>query len=155
MNKKYIIFIIALLVVGYVSSLLVKKNALAPDAQDAKKIEVATTTTPTVTTPKPAVKKTTVPATPKIDAYTISYTDTGFKPEVIEVKIGSTIKFVNNSSRELSIASTDIGGFGVTLLNQKGSIVRAGTFSVTFTGTGTWRYMNRLYQGDKGSIVVK
>ena len=155
MNKKYIIFIIALLVIGYASSLLVKKNTLAPDAQDAKKIEVATTTTSTATTPRSAVKKTTVPATPKVGAYTISYTDTGFNPEVTEVKIGSTIKFVNNSSRELSVASTDIGGFGVTLLNQKGSIVRGGTFSVTFAGTGTWRYMNRLYQGDKGSIVVK
>ena len=155
MNKKYIILVIAVLVVLYASSLLFKDSALAPNAQDAKKLEVATTTSSTTTAPKPGVKKTSTPAAPKIGAYTVSYTDAGFSPGVIEVKLGSTIKFVNNSSRELSVASTDIGGFGVTLLNQKGSIVRGGTFSVTFTGTGTWRYMNRLYQRDGGNIIVK
>lgn len=155
MNKKYIILAIAVLVVLYASSLLFKDSALAPNAQDAKKLDVATTTSSTTTAPKPAVKKTTAPAVPKVSAYTVSYTDAGFNPGVIEVKLGSTIKFVNNSSRELSVGSTDIGGFGVTLLNQKGSIGRGGTFSVTFTGTGTWHYMNRLYQRDGGNIIVK
>lgn len=155
MNKKYIILAIAVLVVLYASSLLFKDSAFAPNAQDAKKLDVATTTSSTTTAPKPAVKKTTTPAVPKVSAYTISYTDTGFSPTVIEVKLGSTITFVNNSSRELSIASTDIGGFGVTLLNQKGSINRGGTFKVTFTGTGTWNYMNRLWQRDGGNIIVK
>jgi plastocyanin len=156
MNKKYITIIIAVLVVVYASSLLFKDSALAPDAQDAKKLDVATTTPVTTTPPKPAVKKTTTsPAVPKVSAYTISYTDSGFNPGVIEVKLGSTITFVNNSSKELSVASTAIGGFGVTLLNQKGSINRGGTFSVTFTGTGTWSYMNRLNQRDGGNIIVK
>lgn len=155
MNKKYIILAIAVLVVLYASSLLFKDSALAPNAQDAKKLEIATTTPSTTTTPKPAVKKTTAPAVPKIGAYTVSYTEAGFNPGVIEVKLGSTVTFVNNSNRELSVASTDIGGFGVTLLNQKGSIARGGTFSVTFTGTGTWHYMNRLWQRDGGNIIVK
>jgi len=155
MNIKYIIVIIVVLVLAYASSLFVKERALAPNPQDAKKIEVATTTSSTTTTPKPAVKKVTVPATPKISAYTISYTDAGFNPSVIEVKLGSTIKFVNNSNKELSVASTGIGGFGVNLLNQKGSINRGGTFSITFTGTGTWSYMNRLWQRDGGNIIVK
>lgn len=155
MNKKYIILVIAVLVVLYASSLLFKDSALAPNAQDAKKLDLASTTPSITTAPKPAVKKTTTPAVPKVSAYTVSYTDAGFNPGVIEVKLGSSVKFVNNSSRELSVASTDIGGFGVTLLNQKGSIVRGGTFSVTFTGTGTWHYMNRLWQRDGGNIIVK
>lgn len=156
-RKKTIIIAVAVIIALYGAFVLFSGPSLAPLNEGMMPLTpmTATTTPTTPPAPNPAVKKTTVPATPKVSAYTVSYTDAGFNPGVIEVKLGSTVTFVNNSNRELSIASTDIGGFGVTLLNQKGSINRGGTFRVTFTGPGTWHYMNRMWQRDGGNIIVK
>lgn len=156
-TRDIVIIIVSILIVIYSAFLLITKPAVAPELGD-----IATTTTEIATTTIPAtlVKKTTPAKTTtapvKIGTYTVSYTDNGFNPSTIEVKVGSIVQFINNSSREMSVASAGIGGFGaVTMLNQQGSVKRGGTFKATFTGVGAWNYMNRLWQGDKGTIVVK
>lgn len=159
MNNKNttIIAVIAIIIALYGAFLLFNKPAVAPEVGDMATTtgEMATTATPTTTMKKTTPAKMTT-ATPKIGTYTVLYTDSGFSPSILEVKIGGKVSFVNNSSKEMSIASTGIGGFGaVTTLNQGGSVKRGGTFTATFTGVGAWGYMNRLWQGDKGTIVVK
>ena len=156
-TRDTIIIVVAVLAIIYGAFSFITKPAVAPGLGD-----IATTTTEiaTTTAPTTAVKKTTTPKTTtvptKIGAYTVSYTDKGFNPSTIEIKVGSTVQFINNSSREMSVASAGIGGFGaMTMLNQQGSVKRGGIFNATFTGVGAWNYMNRLWQGDKGTIVVK
>lgn len=156
-TRDIVIIIVSILIAIYGAFLLITKPVVVPELGDTATTttEIATTTIPATLVKKPTpVKTTTAPA--KIGAYTVSYTDNGFSPSTIEVKVGSTVQFINNSSREMSVASAGIGGFGaVTMLNQQGSVKRGGTFKATFTGVGAWNYMNRLWQGDKGTIVVK
>lgn len=155
MIKKYIIVIITIVFAVWLGFFFKQKAAIAPEAPVNGVEEMATTTVNVATT---TVKKTTTTktATPKIGLYTVYYTDKGFSPTTIEIKVGSTITFVNDSSKDMSIASAGIGGFGaVTLFNQEGSVGRGGTFKVSPSGVGAWNYMNRMWQGDKGTIVVK
>lgn len=155
MIKKYIIVIIAVVLAVWLGFFFKQKAAVAPEAPVNGAEEQATTTAPVATT---TVKKTTTTkiSTPKVSSYAVYYTDRGFSPATIEVKVGSTITFINNSSKEMSIASAGIGGFGaVTLFNQTNAVGRGGTFKVSPAGVGAWNYMNRMWQGDKGTIVVK
>lgn len=148
MIKKYIIVIIAIVFAVWLGFFFKKNAAVAPGTPVNGVEEMATTTVKKTTTTKAT--------TPKIGLYTVYYTDRGFSPTMIEVKVGSTITFVNNSSKEMSIASAGIGGFGaVTLFNQTNAVGRGGTFKVSPAGVGAWNYMNRMWQEDKGTIVVK
>ena len=159
MNKKYIIGALVVVLVVWTGLSWGKKAAVAPQTGDVT--GVATTTK--VVTPT-AVKKTTTTGTtaPKVTSYTIakdgsyivSYTDSGFKPLTLTISSGKSIKFVNNSNGQMSIASADVGGMGFTSLNQGGAVGRGGTFYATL-GQGTWHYMNRANQNLRGTIVVK
>jgi plastocyanin len=85
----------------------------------------------------------------------VTYTDTGFGPEVINIKQGSMVTFVNESSRPLWVASAVhpthqlLPGF-----DQLKSVSKEGVYEYTFTKVGTWKYHNHMSPDDMGTVIV-
>lgn len=86
----------------------------------------------------------------------VTYTDTGFAPIAVTVKQGSTVTFVNESSRGMWVAS---GVYPSNQLlpsfNQKGTVAKGGVYEYTFSKAGTWQYQNDKNPSDIGYVTVK
>jgi plastocyanin len=87
----------------------------------------------------------------------IEYTDSGFRPQVVTVKVNTKIKFINSStSRELWVASNDHPTHQILpSLDQKQAVARGGSYEYVFDKIGTWVYHNHLYPNQTGTVVVK
>ncbi len=108
---------------------------------------------------------TVVTSSPK--TVTVSYTNSGFSPKSIEISLGDTVRFVNNSSQSMWVASAAHpihSAYDGTTLQQHcapGSAdsfdqCKAGTsYSFTFTKVGTWNYHNHSDSTDFGTVVVR
>lgn len=111
------------------------------------------TTTSTTTTTIVVPVNVTVPSPKTI---TITYSDQGFGPAVVTINKGDTVKFINQSSGRMWVASnphpthTDYPEFDEKSFAQNG-----GSYEFTFGKVGTWDYHNHGNPGDKGTIIVK
>jgi plastocyanin len=89
-------------------------------------------------------------------AFTVRYTDSGYTPDTIEIPVGSTVKFMNESSNLMWTASdphpvhTNFSAFDARKGYRKGD-----TYSFTFDKAGTYKYHNHSVPSDGGTIVVK
>ena len=88
--------------------------------------------------------------------HTVTYTSAGFSPATTTINAGDTVKFVNNTSGAMWVASdphpqhTDYSPFDA----KKG--YAAGTsYSYTFTTAGTYDYHDHLHSSMKGTVIVK
>jgi len=86
----------------------------------------------------------------------VTYTDSGFAPSPIRVKVGSIVTFVNESSGMMWVASdphpshTLLSGF-----DELTSVGKGGTYEYTFAKVGTWTYHNHVSPSVKGSVIVR
>lgn len=86
----------------------------------------------------------------------VVYTDSGFSPNKLEVSLGSTVVFKNESSVLMWVASsphpihTDYPEFDARKGYAKGV-----NYSFTFGRVGEFKYHNHLNPSKFGSIVVK
>lgn len=89
------------------------------------------------------------------NAVTVSYKDGAFLPSPVKVKAGQAVKFVNNGSSPLWIASnphpthTDYPGF-----DSSRGINPGENYIFVFNKVGTWGYHNHLAPGQKGTVEV-
>lgn len=171
MNKKYTIIILVVIVVLiaiYGAFLLGKKSSSGPMVNEGPQKEEqkqATTTTGTNTATTPAKKTTTTGTTApkttsavtilKDGSYLVSYTDRGFSPATLEIKVGKSVHFVNNSNKAMSLTTTEPNNQIYGEFNQGKTVGRGGSYDFTFLKSGVWSYMNRNNQGDRGVIIVK
>ena len=85
----------------------------------------------------------------------VTYTDSGFAPQVLTVKQGVTVTFVNESSRGMWVASAVhpthqlLPGF-----DQLSTAAKGATYEYVFVKVGTWKYHNHVSPADNGSVVV-
>ncbi len=105
-------------------------------------------------------------------AATVTMTDDGFSPATVTVKVGDTVRFLNNSSRGMWVGADD----HPTHTSYDGTSTRehcvdgaatGGTFDqcaqapvgeaweYTFTKAGTFGYHNHVGASLTGTIVVK
>ncbi len=86
----------------------------------------------------------------------VTYTDAGFSPKTVTVKIGTTVAFMNDSASGLWVGSnphpqhTDLPGFDAGRNVSKG-----GSYEYTFTKAGSWNYHNHSKSTDTATIVVE
>ena len=86
----------------------------------------------------------------------VEFTDNGFEPSTLTIKAGDTVTFENKSSDDFWPASNVhpthllYPGF-----DAKKPILDGGSYSFTFTKTGSWGYHNHLTPDIQGTIVVK
>ncbi|OGI29268.1 MAG: hypothetical protein A2288_00610 [Candidatus Moranbacteria bacterium RIFOXYA12_FULL_44_15] len=104
---------------------------------------------------KPAGGLVTLPNSQAADAV-VAYTDAGFSPKTVTVKVGDTVMFRNDSSGGMWVASaphpvhTDYPEF-----DAKKSYVKGEAYSFTFEKSGTWKFHNHLKSTDFGSVTVE
>ncbi len=90
------------------------------------------------------------------DTTDVTYTNDGFSPAVLRVKLGDTVTFKNNSGEDLWVASnphpthTGLSGF-----DAQTGIGQGESYVYTFTRLGTWGYHNHLHPAFGGTIVVE
>lgn len=131
---------------------------------------------PSATTPTPATSTQTSTeasdATPAAgansSAVTVNYTDQGFSPKDLTVKLGTTVTFVNKTGDRMWVASavhpTHEGYDGTSesvhcAAGYSGPLpfdeCAPGTsFSFTFTKEGTWPFHNHANAAHFGSVTV-
>ena len=86
----------------------------------------------------------------------VEYTDSGFTPKSVTVKVGETVTFVNKSKKGMWVASAvhpthqEYPEF-----DQKTSVKNGESYSFTFTKPGSWKYHNHVGPSDGGTVVVQ
>jgi plastocyanin len=99
---------------------------------------------------------------------TVTYTDSGFSPKTVNVKVGQAVTFVNQSSHPMWVASDPHplhNGYDGTTRDTHCAASYTGpkpfdecstatSFTFTFTKAGTWGYHNHAVDEDAGTVVV-
>ena len=88
---------------------------------------------------------------------TVRYTDQGFVPFITEIKLGQSVRFVNESTHTLFVTSEDhptavdqnYPGF-----SSSKSIGKGEEWALSFTKKGSWGYKNLNKEEHLGTIVV-
>jgi plastocyanin len=77
----------------------------------------------------------------------VHYTNTGFTPQVLHVKLGTAVSFQNDTTTGMWVEGTGI--------DAGKSYSQGGTYIQTFNSVGTWQYRNRYSASDVGTIIVE
>jgi len=96
----------------------------------------------------------------------VTYTDSGFEPAVVTIKKGETVRFVDQSTGGMWVASAKHPTHAVYPQKSEtdclGSsfdscrALSAGEFwEFTFDEAGTWKYHNHVQPGHVGTVVVE
>lgn len=100
----------------------------------------------------------------------VTYTDSGFAPSSVNIKVGQTATFKNESSQSMWVASgvhpthklysgTALSDHcpdtSNTAFDECQGIPAGQSWSFTFEKSGTWGYHNHLHAADKGTVVVQ
>lgn len=127
-------------------------GSTAPDTATASTTADQETPTPV----KTATGAVAYPKSTKANVFLVYYTSTGFTPSSLEVKPGSTIRFINTSTKAMRINTTDtIARKPSDEIAQSTSVAKGGTYSITLNVPFTYGYTNQNDPKDKGVIVVR
>ena len=167
MNKiTTIIIIIIILLGGY----FLLKGTPEPIPSVSESTDQESITEPSVTEPslsEQASEQPPVSQTPIVKENIVTYTNAGYSPNTITIKVGETVVFKNESANKMWTASgvhpTHFLYSGTSLeehcpdvsstaFDQCGS---GNEYSFTFMKSGTWKYHNHVSPDDTGTIVVE
>lgn len=101
----------------------------------------------------------------------VSYTNSGFSPATLTVKKGQSVKFTNNSSETMWVASNPhpshtsydgtsrethcaAGYKGPSPFDECIAVNAGASYTFTFTKTGTWGYHNHANHNMFGTVTV-
>lgn len=144
-SKNYLVWGVVVLVVVLVGYYLVK-GLPKPAGEVQNQSATTETASPTIATTSGAM----------MAKATIEYTDSGFSPKTVTVKVGDTVTWTNKAEKPMWVASaphpthTDLAGF-----DELSSVEKGGTYSFTFTKAGNWKYHNHMKTSDFGAVVVQ
>ncbi len=152
MNKT-ITFILLIVLIAVGGFIIFGKKTEAPttNAPSTGAENAPVQTTPKTETVVPPVSETIAPQT-----LTVTYSDAGYSPRTITIKVGDSVSFVNNSTHGMWTASnphpqhTDFSAF-----DAKRAYVAGESYSFTFAKAGTFNYHNHVRSFDQGTVVVK
>lgn len=153
MNNKILVSVLVLIVAIVGGYFLLKGGEVQAPVDE---IPVSGMPVPGSETPEMVV----TPATENI----ITYTDAGYSPSALTVKVGDTVVFKNESADNMWPASamhpthavypTTGGCFGSTFDACRG-VLPGDSWSFKFDIAGTWKYHDHLKPSVFGTIVVE
>lgn len=156
-TKILLIFIVVVVVVlvGY---------AIFQSRTEAPTTNYGTPTAPEATPPSVMPPAATPTQTPVIKTFEIAYDGTAYSPKTITIKVGDTVKYINQSTVDMWPASamhpthkvypTTGGCIGSTFDACRG-IAPYGSWSFKFDIVGSWKYHDHLNPTAWGTIVVE
>ncbi len=150
MSKKLILVILAVGILG-IGGVVVATRGHNKSQGSASTNQQTTSTNTEATAPKTS---STASSTTKPN--TVVYTDSGFSPATLSVKLGTKVTFKNESSLLMWVASnphpthTDYPGF-----DERASSATGESYSFTFDQKGSWGYHNHMNPSDGGTVVVR
>lgn len=103
---------------------------------------------PTTSTPAPSPQAT-------ASQNTVTLTSSGFQPQTLTVKAGTTVTFVNKSGGTATVNSAVHPTHTLFPFLNLGSFEDGQSLQVTFDKTGTFKYHNHLNPGQTGTVVVE
>jgi plastocyanin len=167
-SKTLVIALVIIVLVAIGSYFVFARTSAAPStapvSANAEAAAIAQPATPASTTTAPA-------PVASANAMTVTYTDTGFAPNTMSIKVGDSVHFVNSSSHGMWVASnvhpthTQYDGTSLSQHCSAGAdtnggfdectVVKSGTtYSFTFAKAGTFSYHNHVRASDTGTVVV-
>lgn len=121
----------------------------------SKNNKVSVPTAPSATE-TPTTTSTDLVESPTIESMMVTYSDSGFLPASLTVKVGDTVTFKNQSGKSMWVASAPhpIHTAYPEFDAQKG-VVRGEIYTFKFTKAGTWKYHNHFDPSDTGTIIAQ
>lgn len=92
-----------------------------------------------------------IDTTPEI--IVVTYTNTGFDPSTVTVSAGQTVRFVNEGSGNMWVASNNHPTH--TLLSEFDQKSTGDVYEFAFTDAGSWGYHNHVNPTKRGTVVVE
>ncbi|CAN5757351.1 hypothetical protein BH11PAT2_BH11PAT2_02420 [soil metagenome] len=102
----------------------------------------------------------------------VTYTDSGFAPATVGIAVGTTVTWVNNSTKKMWVASGNhpnhtlydgtsgnehcVSGTATSasVFDECTAIPSGGSYSFTFDKVGKWTYHNHVNASDTGEVDV-
>jgi plastocyanin len=160
-NKNSTLGVVALIILVIALGIYLRWYASLGQNPAVVTTETATTTasisSESTTTPPAAPKASQAPYRPlvaKDGSYLIYYTDKGFYPASITVKVGKSVRFINTSNKAMRIFPTLPDDRIYGQLHQGKTVGKNGTFDYAFSQKGVWGYYNENNKSDHGVIIV-
>lgn len=85
---------------------------------------------------------------------TIEYSDNGFSPEEVKVKVGQRVDYKNSSSKAVQVNSDPHPVHTTFPILNLNFVAQGETKSIVFDKAGTYKYHNHLNASERGTIVV-
>jgi plastocyanin len=127
-------------------------NKTKTPTSGTKTSTTGTKVTPTTSNPS---NPTVSPTTAKTD-YTIRLTNSGFTPQTLNIYAGKSVRFINESSGSMYIASSrSPNSNDLTEFNQGRSVGKGGYYDFTFGRAGLYVYYNQNDRTKTGVIDVR
>ena len=90
-----------------------------------------------------------------VEGNLVTYSDSGFSPAALTVKVGESVEFKNSSKVTVQVNSAVHPTHTLYPELNIGTIAPGESKSVTFTTAGTYKYHNHLNAGETGTIEVE
>lgn len=160
MSKKFLIVLAIIIIAGV--AVFISNNKTEAPSEEANQTQTKS--------PASSTTESTDGARLLPQENVVIYTNAGYSPSPIKVKIGETIIFKNNGSQPMWTASavhpthmaypgSDIKKCGTSEANKIfdacAGIPSGESWSFKFDNAGEWKYHNHLNTGHYGAIIVE
>lgn len=147
MNKKYIAYILIILVIALGSFYILNGSQYSSVKTDVGRPPSAPSFfTEPATGPAATNLPLTAPGTTQSKTYTVSVVNFSFDPVILNINKGDTVVWTNEDPIPHQIAGKNING----AVMSKGQ-----NYSFVFNDSGTFDYYCKLHPSMKGSVIVK
>ncbi len=91
----------------------------------------------------------------------VSYTERGFEPQALSIKQGDTVRFTNNSVRDLWVATVGSPhpptgeNCGASAFDSCVALKPLEFWEFTFAEEGEWQYVDNLHKEFSGTVQVQ
>jgi plastocyanin len=161
-NKQLVLFVIVIIGIG----LLLVLFRVWPSATTHTSVNPTSPSGIRVPPPQPAPSTSDTIAAQSADTFqlVISYVNSGFEPATSTVQVGDTVRFTNNSTGQLWVASAPPASgeqypgnslCGTSALDSCGALPPGQFWEFTFTQPGTWEVVNNFDKSETASITVQ